>query len=456
MNSALFLTIFSALGILYFIIGIYSAKNIKTNDDYFLAGRDLGLWPVMFTLIATQLGGGMLLGTAEKSYAIGYWGILYTLGMSLGFLLLGLGFAAKLRSLNVATTAELFETKYHSPNLKKIASLLSIATMCGILIAQVVASRALLNGLNINNEYILFTFWAFIIIYTMIGGLKAVVVTDVAQVWVIILIFGGIFVYNLFTEPASFFLLTALAHLQQNFSLKGISTSSLIATITLPALFSLIEQDLAQRFFASRTQRIAALSAIGSSIFLLIFSLIPIYYGMKGQLMNLNLPLGASPLIPVIEILTNEYVVMFAVCGIIAAITSTANSLLCAVSSNVAQDFNFSFLGIKDQVKVSQLITLITGVVTLVASYFVPQDIISLLISSYEISVSCLLVPLLFAYFGSNLHKNGAIGGIIGGLIGFFAFRIYPIPVPELAAILLSLVGYLIGDRIKHYTPHNR
>src|SRR5580692_2559503 len=164
MNAILFLIIFFVLGTLYFCIGLYASRNVKTNDDYFLASRDLGLLPVTFTLIATQLGGGMLLGTAEQAYRVGLWGILYTLGMSLGFLLLGLGFAAKLRSLNVSTTAELFEIKYGSPTLKKIASLLSVTTMCGILVAQVIASKTLLAGLGINNELIFIAFWAFVII----------------------------------------------------------------------------------------------------------------------------------------------------------------------------------------------------------------------------------------------------------------------------------------------------
>lgn len=452
MNIALFLTVFSALTIFYFFIGLHAAKNIKTNTDFFLASRDLGLFPVMFTLIATQLGGGMLLGTAQESYSIGLWGVLYTLGMSLGFLMLGLGFAAKLRSLNVATTAELFQTKYNSPTLKKVASLPSIATMCGLLIAQVIASRALLNGLQINNEAIFLMFWTLIIIYTMVGGLKAVVVTDVAQVWVIILVFSSIFIYSLFGEPASFFSLPSFAAMQDGFSLGNVTPSALLATIMLPALFSLIEQDLAQRFFAARTQRIAALAAIGSSIFLLIFSLVPIYFGMKARMLNLDIMPGASPLIPVIEILTNEYVLIFAVCGIIAAITSTADSLLCAVSSNVAQDFDFSFLGIKNQLRVSQLVTLITGIIALIASYLVSQNIISLLIASYEISVSCLLVPLLFAYFGKNLKKNAAIGAIIGGLAGFIIFRFYPIVLPkEIAALLVSLIGYYVGRSIKQY-----
>lgn len=446
MNTLVFLTMFSVLGIIYFFIGLYASKNIKTNEDYFLASRDLGLWPVTFTLIATQLGGGMLLGTAEKAFSIGYWGIMYTLGMSIGFLLLGLGFAAKLRSLNVATTAQLFETKYDSIFLKKVASVLSVATMGGILVAQVIASRSLLVGLGINNEFIFIAFWAFVIIYTMVGGLKAVVFTDVAQVWFIILIFGGIIIYSLLNEPCSFFSLQSCIEQQKVFKLADVTSASLFATILLPILFSLIEQDLAQRFFAARTQRIATLSAFASSIFLLAFALIPIYFGMKAQLLGIEVLPGASPLIPVIQALTNDFVVMLAVCGIIAAITSTADSLLCAVSSNIAQDFDFSFLGL-NQLTVSKIVTLITGVVAFSAAFVVRPNIIDILISSYEISVSCLLVSLLYSYFGSNLKKSAAFCSIACGLIGFIVFRIYPIAIPkEIAAIILSWIGYKLGQ----------
>ena len=106
----------------------------------------------------------------------------YTFGISIGFLLLGLGFAAKLQSLNVATTAQLFQTKYGSETLKKIASLLSIASMCGILIGQVIGSKTLFTGIGVSHEFLFLMLWAFIIIYTMVGGLAAVVLTDIAQV----------------------------------------------------------------------------------------------------------------------------------------------------------------------------------------------------------------------------------------------------------------------------------
>ena len=121
MNMTLFFSVFIAFGVVYSIIGFFASKNIKNNTDYFLAGRNLGLFAVMSTLIATQVGGGMILGTTADAFNTGLYGITYTLGMSIGFLLFGLGIASKLQSLGIETTAQLFETKYKSVALKKIA-----------------------------------------------------------------------------------------------------------------------------------------------------------------------------------------------------------------------------------------------------------------------------------------------------------------------------------------------
>ncbi len=451
MNIAIFIVLFSILGIVYFLLGIYASKNIKTVSDYFLAGRNLGFTPVMFTLVATQLGGGMLLGTSSEAYQVGLYGILYTFSMSLGFILLGLGFASKLQSLKVATTAELFETKYGSPTLKKVASALSIATLCGILIGQIVAVRGLMLGLGINNEIILILFWIGIIIYTMAGGLKAVVITDTFQVGLIILIFAGIFLYALFGEPTSFFSLSSLLKTQKTlFPPSTVSFSTLLGIALAPALFSLIEQDLAQRFFAARTKRIATFAAIGASIFLILFSLIPIYFGIKAKMLGITTP--GNPLIAVIGKIAGEFILALAACAIIAAITSTADSLLCAISSNIAQDFEPKSLKKMNKLTFSKIVTLITGVVAIIGSYLVPQNIIEILIGSYELSVSCLLVPLLFSYFRNNLQKSAAIGSIIFGFIGFIIFKLYEIPFPSIIATIgLSFIGYWVGNSVEKH-----
>lgn len=451
MSITLFLIVFGILSIGYLLLGFIASKNIKTTTDYFLAGRNLGLGAVTFTLIATQLGGGMLLGTAQEAYLVGLSGILYTLGMAIGFLLLGSGLASRMQQLQISTTAELFEKRYASSTLKQIASLLSVITLCGILVGQIVAAKGLLAGLGITNEFVFIGFWLFVIAYTMLGGLQAVVITDIFQVIFIIAVFTGIFLYSIWLDPSSLNALFASDNTNL-FTTPAISESFLIGTLLMPILFSLIEQDLAQRFFAARSQRIAGGSALLAAGFLLLFSLIPIYFGMQAKLLNLPVAPGASPLMPVIEYFTNEFMVILALCGILAAITSTADSLLCAISSNIAQDFNVSWVGIKNEITLSQTLTCIIGMSALTASYFMPSNVITILVGSYEISVCCLFVPLIIAYFKQNLNKYAAYGAVIGGLSMFILVRLYyPLGIPrELMSLGTSAVGYWIGSMIKN------
>lgn len=451
MSTLIFLIIFFTLVTIYFTLGIYASKKTKTNTDYFLAGRNLGLFNVTFTLIATQLGGGMLLGTSLKAYEIGLFGILYTISITLGFLFLGLGFAAKLQELQISTTAQLFETKYHSAALRKFASALSIITLCGILIAQVIASKAVLASIGIDSNIIFILFWIFIISYTIIGGLNAVVITDTAQVILIILVFGGIFIYNIFTEPNIFKSMYIFTSNQNNFIFNKSTILDLLPILIMPALFTLIEQDLAQKFFASRNKKIAAFSSIFAGSFMLIFALIPIYLGIKANLLGIDIPHQASPLISVLKFSTNNIVFMFAVCGIIAAITSTADSLLCAVSSNLSQDFDFSFLRIQNKLKLSKFITSIIGVFVIISSYFFTADIINILVSSYEISVSCLFIPLVLGIYLKKPNKNAALFSIIFGLSSYLFLKILSVPLHSIIALIISGFGFFIGNFITDY-----
>lgn len=442
MNISLFLIFFTALATLYFVLGIRASRTVKSAADYYLAGRSLGIMQVTCNLIATQLGGGLLLGTAATAYSIGLYGILYTLGMSIGFLLLAMGIASRLQQFKVTTTAQLFETQYRSLFLKKIASLLSITTFFGILIAQVIGTRSLIAGLGFESFWLIIPFWLSVIGYTMIGGLRAITINDMIQLALITVIFGGIFIYTLFTNPVS--LSTVLASQATNFTPQSGQTN-LLSIVLMPALFSLFQQDLAQRFFASRSQRVATVSAWYAGIFLIVFACIPVYFGMASKLVGLDSAQG-NPLILFIDAQITGSLVALALCAIIAAIISTADALLNGISANITQDFNIKFPGCTS-LTTSKITTLLVGLAALGASYIVPQDIIGIIINSYELSVSCLLVSLLVCYFKKEVRKQAAYLSIVAGFVAFIAFQWYPTSFPrELVSLSASAIGYLIGS----------
>ena len=323
MNPLLFLSLFSAFGALYFILGIRASRNVKTDTDYFIANRQLGIWQISSNLIATQLGGGMLLGTAASAYTTGYFGIFYTIGMALGFVLLACGIASRLQSFNVTTTAQLFETQYNSTTLKKIASLLSIITLFGILIAQVVGFKSLMAAVGFGAWWIILPFWLSVVAYTMIGGLRAITINDMVQLCIIVCTFTTIFIISLLSKPAGLFTAS-----QELFTAQPLTLAMITSGILMPALFSLIEQDLAQRFFASRSSFVATISALNAGIFLLAFAFIPVYLGMQVKILNLAVPEAANPLIIFLQQNTPDILFALALCAIVAAIVSTADALI--------------------------------------------------------------------------------------------------------------------------------
>src|ERR1700733_7741391 len=141
MDILIFILAAFGLQALCLVIGARSARSLKSKDDYYLAGRGVRFFPLMMTFIATQVGGGLALGSAEEAYHHGWSVLAYPLGAALGLITLGLGVGRRLMQFKVSTVAQIFETYYGSVKLKQFASVLSILSLFMILVAQVIASH---------------------------------------------------------------------------------------------------------------------------------------------------------------------------------------------------------------------------------------------------------------------------------------------------------------------------
>jgi SSS family solute:Na+ symporter len=436
--STQFILILLGLGVFSLLIGLYAARHIRTTGDYFLAGRQVGMWPLMLTLCATQIGGGLILGTADEAYQVGIYGILYAVGMFLGFALLASGFASKLRGFNIVTTAQLFETHYQSPTLRKLASLIIVISMCGILVGQVVAAKKFLFALGMTQEWLFIAFWAFVIIYTMVGGLKAVILTDVYQVLFIIALFIGLFVFAISQYPMN--------------ELQWIPPQPVeelpihfIAPLLLPFLFCIVEQDLAQRCFAARTRKVATVAAALAAVTVLLFGVIPTYFGLLAQHLGLEIANNASVLVSVIAEISHGVVLSLVAVALLAAIISTSDSLLCAISANLAQDFGLDKLSNRLAVNLSRGITLLCGVLALMLAYHF-DNIIRILVNSYELPVSALFVAIFFCCVAKRTPKLAAILSVTFGAIAFGLLKLFSTPVPrEILQLAAAFTGYGLG-----------
>src|ERR1700722_17712789 len=107
MNIYLFVILLFCLQFFYWMLGKRASKGVMDQEEYFLAGKSVSFFPLMMTFLATQVGGGVILGAAEEAYRYGWSVLLYPLGAALGLIVLGIGAGRKLAGLGVNTIAEI-------------------------------------------------------------------------------------------------------------------------------------------------------------------------------------------------------------------------------------------------------------------------------------------------------------------------------------------------------------
>lgn len=445
MNISLFVFLLFSLQFFYWLVGRHASKNLKDKDDYFLAGKSVQLFPLMMTFLATQVGGGVILGAADEAYRFGWPVILYPLGASLGLILLGSGLGSKLARFKISTVAQIFEVVYGSASLKKVASLLSMISLFMILVAQIIASNKFLVSLGVNNTLLFVAFWSIVIIYTARGGLKAVISTDIVQAVffssIFLLCFGFVLVQDASISEIQLPTIESFTNV----------SSKLCGWLLMPLLFMIIEQDMGQRCFAGASPRIVSKASLMAGIMTMIVCIVPVFFGSLANATHIEVSQGGSVLMTTIAKTTTPWMTALVGCAVLAAIISTATSLINAISSNLSCDFKLSFFKDLDPVKTVKSLTCLISIGAIFFAFYF-DNIVDLLIQSYELSVSCLFIPILFALYKRTGNFISALLAITFGALSFFLFRFYPISFPkEIANILISLFGYGCGEVVTVY-----
>ncbi|MFQ3307137.1 MAG: SSS family solute:Na+ symporter [Candidatus Midichloriaceae bacterium] len=411
MNYYFLISFIFVLGISFFI-GYRCSLGAKDSQDFFLANRKFGIFSISMSLLATQLGGGVILGTSDFSYEYGIYGIFYTFGLSLGLIAISIFGAKQLREKNIETIAELFEKEYNSPFLRKLASLISIGSLYGIFISLIIGSKKLLFSLGIENEFIFYMFWLCLILYTTIGGIKGVIYTDIFQILIVFIIFISVLIYYYISKYE--YIDYALNNI---FVLKQDSNISFFPYIIVPFLYVFIEQDMAQRFFSAKNSKTAYYSAFLAGCLLLLFSFIPLIFGIAAR-KEIGFIGNDSVLIMFFSKTSNQFISGVLGVAILCAIISTADSLLCAISSNLSLDFKKIF---KNKILYSRVITVLFGCVALIiAKNF--DNILKTMLFSYEIMVCTLFFPIVISYFKNKYEASFAYISIVIGLLAFLSY----------------------------------
>jgi SSS family solute:Na+ symporter len=416
-------------------VGFYFLRRNKGGDDYYVGGRTMGSVHIGLSVVATDVGGGFSIGLGGLGFAIGLSGswMLFTglIGAWLSAVLLIPKVKRDPRFDDAYTFPEVFQ-RFYNRRVALLAGVISAIGYVGFTSSQILAGAKLASGtfVNLDLETALLVMGVVAVVYTVMGGLKAVIYTDTIQ-WAI-LMFGLIFIglpvcyHAVGGWPA---ITATLKPGMLNLTNVGWATLLNWFVTIVPIWF--VGMTLYQRIYACRDEKTArrawffagllewpVMAFMGVSLGLI--ARVAADQGMFAYLgaesiqaadPEVGLPMLLRTVLPVglMGLMMSAY---------FSAILSTADSCLMASSGNVVSDIigqvrrmdpnSVGFL------RLSQVVTAILGAFALLLATTMTM-VLDLMLYSYAFMVSGLFVPLIAALYW---RRSSPLGAFLAMLVG--------------------------------------
>jgi solute:Na+ symporter, SSS family len=454
------ISIFCTYLVCMLAVGLYFMRKNKTTDDYFVGGRNLNSLHIGLSVVATDVGGGFSIGLGGLGFTMGLSGSWLLFTGLLGAWLSGVFLIPKVSDLarkkGFLSFPQFLEFIYDK-RVAFIAGIISAIGYLGFTSSQILAGAKLasstFDGLSIKHAILLMGVIA--VIYTVIGGIKAVIYTDTIQ-WIILM--TGLILVAL---PFAYFKIGGIATIKSTLDPEFLSLTSISWQQIVNWMFTIIPiwfigMTLYQRIYAAKDTKTAQKGWFIAGLFeypLMAFTGVVLGMFARVALENNLLPgynssnmdseMGLPVLIKTILPVGFMGIVLAAY---FSAIMSTADSCLMASSGNILTDV-LKKHNSKNSLLFSQLLTLIVGIVALLLALKM-TNVLELMLHSYSFMVSGMLIPVLVALFSKAPSKLGALSSMITGGSVTLVLIILDISLPfdldaNLFGITFSLITYL-------------
>lgn len=431
------------------IIGLLFAKRAnQSTESYFLGGRSLGPWIAAMSAEASDMSGWLLMGLPGTVYALGTGQAWIAVGLFLGTVFNWVCISSRLRRYTIKANNSLTLPAYFENRFRdKKRILLLVSSIVIVIFFLVYTASALSAGGKLFNSvfgvdyHVALAIGAVVILaYTFMGGFMAVCVTDFIQ--------GTLMLVGLLLVPVIAFVLVGGGNVGSLLDASEVagghaSYLSLIRNGDRPYTFVEIFSQLAwglgycgmphilTRFMAVKNQqelrksRVIAIVwvalSLGAAVFIGIIGrayLYPVILGTEGTVSS------ESVFIEMItRIFTGDLRLPFVgglfLCGILAAIMSTADSQLLVTASSVSKDIYKDILrpeADEDKVLKISRITVIVVALLAFAIAWNPDNSIMGLVSNAWAGLGSAFGPIvLMSLFWRRTNFAGAAAGIVSG-----------------------------------------
>jgi len=437
------------------LIGYWASRRVRTSDDYMLAGRSLPLLLSSSALFATWFGSETVFGASAQFLDEGLYGVIEDpFGAALCLVLFGLFFARKLYSLNLLTLGDFFKVRFGG-RTELVASLFLAPPYLGYIAAQLVAMGLILNvvtGMVLWQGIVVSAL--VVTVYTYIGGMWAITITDFIQT---IIIIGGLLVLAVVLSERAGGVQNVLSNVpREDFRFFPAPTFrdivTYVAAWSVLGLGSLPSQDVFQRSMSAGSAKIAVWACyIGAALYLTI-AMLPLFISLctkylypeqLGGDLQLTLPsmVLAHTALPV-------QILFFG--SLLSAIMSTTSSAILAPASifseNLIRPLMKHRLSDSRLLIVTRLSVLLFSVCATVMACL-RSNIYQLVGESSILSLVSLFAPLTFGLYWKRSSATGALLSMVFGMLMWIIFEVYETGWPGMIpATIVSITFMIVGS----------
>lgn len=457
--------------VLYFVvvlaIGFWAMRRGAGGDleNFLLGGRKIGPLVTALTLQSTSMSGFMFLGAGALGYVEGYWGLWYAAGDIGGGVVNMSVIGRRMRKLSQLTGSltpiEYLEKRYPSAAIRLVAGALTVFMLGSYVLAQFIAGgkgMALVTGLPYSVALLVAV--GIILLYTYLGGYLAVAYTDFFQSLVMIVGVLWILVAALVEVGGLGAANRAIAELEpslvsiwgRDLGYQGQWGIALGAVLIFSIGYMGWPHVVTRHMAMSRptTARKAGAYATGWNLLF-----VPAPY-IVGILAVLILPELSDPEMAIFEVarkLLPAAVTGIVMAAIMAAIMSTADSLLLQTGSIAARDLYERFIDPnateQRMVWVSRLMVLLIGVVGYVVALIQPPTVFQVVIFVTSVLGSAFFPAYVCAVWWRRANTPGALASIVAGASVAFVWQLVELETasglhPMVAGLLSSTTAMIV------------
>ena len=425
--------IVTAVVVVYLIamlfIGWYSSTKINSNTDFMVAGRRLGPLLMAGTLAATEIGGGSSLGVVQNGMSgYGLSAAWYIITMGLAFVILSF-VAPKFRAATVKTVPEYFRRRYGKES-GLITAIIMLLPLVGLTAGQFIASSVILStmlGLSYKVSVIIVA--VVVTVYSIMGGLWSVTLTDFVQVFLIILGMLAAVPFALGYAGGWNAVVSNVPKETMNIFAKYDLFGIISLVIMYVGTFS-VGQEAVSRFYAAKNETAAKQGAWLAALINFIYAFIPTVLGIIVlALINMGkfsdsefAAVGARYALPILAIRTMPAIIcglLFS--GVISATMSSSDSDLLGAGSIFANDIYKIYIKPKasstEVMNVTKITMIIVGVLSMFIALFNTQSIVSILMFCFTLRAAGSFFPYVLGHYWPKASKAGPIASLLCGTI---------------------------------------